>query len=85
LIEFARATTLATSSSRTDSCTISGEPALHVCPVAAKTPATTPLASASRSASGKTTWGDFDPQLEGDPVDLGAAALATETPVRWSR
>ena len=60
-ISRARAATRSTSSSWTSSWTISREPAMHVWPVAAKTPAMTPLAAASRSASGKTTWADLPP------------------------
>ena len=57
----ARSATSRTSSSCTSACTISREPAMQVWPVAANTPATTPLAAAARSASANTTCGDLPP------------------------
>jgi len=53
---------------------------MQVCPVAAKTPATTPLAAASRSASGNTTWADLPPSSRVTRVRLSAAARAMSLP-----
>ena len=53
---------------------------MQVCPVAAKTPAMTPLAAASRSASGNTTWADLPPSSRVTRVRLSAAALAISLP-----
>ena len=55
---------------------------MQVCPVAANTPATTPLLAASRSASGKTRWADLPPSSSSTEVMLAAAALATSLPTR---
>ena len=52
---------------------------MQVWPVAAKTPAITPLA-ASRSASGKTTWADLPPSSRVTRVRLSAAAWAISLP-----
>ncbi len=76
----ARATILATSASCTLRCTSSRDPAMQVCPVAANTPATTPLHAASRSASPNTTCADLPPSSSSTPVMLVAAALATSAP-----
>src|SRR6478752_3333598 len=81
LIAFARATTLAISSSLMDSCTMSRDPAMQVWPVAAKTPATRPLAAASRSASANTTCGDLPPSSRVILLMLATAAWATLAPV----
>jgi len=54
---------------------------MHVCPVAANTPATTPLAAAARSASGKTTCGDLPPSSRVTGFRFSAAACATARPV----
>ena len=43
------------------SCTNSRDPAMQVCPVAAKIPAIPPETAAARSASGNTIWADFPP------------------------
>ncbi len=43
------------------SCTSSREPAMHVCPVAAKMPEMTPFTALSRSASSNTMFGDLPP------------------------
>ena len=61
LMSLAFSANLSTSSSWRPSWTKSLEPAMHVCPVAAKMPETTPLAAASRSASSKTMFGDLPP------------------------
>ena len=53
---------------------------MQVCPVAANTPASTPLQAASRSASSKTTCADLPPSSSRTPVMLPAAALATSAP-----
>jgi hypothetical protein len=53
---------------------------MQVWPVAANTPATTPLLTASRSASSNTTWADLPPSSSSTPVMLSAAALATCEP-----
>jgi len=53
---------------------------MQVCPVAANTPATTPLPAASRSASGKTRCADLPPSSSSAPVMFAAAALATSAP-----
>ena len=54
---------------------------MQVCPVAAKTPAITPFATASRSASAKTTWGLLPPSSSVTRLTLPTAACATLTPV----
>jgi hypothetical protein len=54
---------------------------MHVCPVAAKTPATSPLAAARRSASGKTICGDLPPSSRVTRLRFPAAARATARPV----
>ena len=54
-IVLAREVTRSTSSSCAELCTSRRDPAIQVCPVAAKTPAMIPFAAASRSASGKTS------------------------------
>ena len=54
---------------------------MHVCPVAAKTPATTPLAAASRSASGNTTWADLPPSSRVTRARWLVAPSATSIPV----
>src|SRR5580693_8325797 len=76
----ARSVILATSSSWTARLTRSREPAMQVCPVAANTPASTPLHAASRSASSNTTCADLPPSSSSTPVILAAAALATSAP-----
>ncbi|MCY1228105.1 hypothetical protein D9M72_404030 [compost metagenome] len=43
------------------SCTSRREPAMQVCPVAAKMPEMAPKAACSRSASSNTTLGDLPP------------------------
>src|SRR5215469_179627 len=80
-IEAARSAILATSSSWTDRATSSREPAMQVWPVAANTPASTPLQAASRSASSKTTCADLPPSSSSTPVMFAAAALATSAPI----
>ena len=55
---------------------------MQVWPVAANTPATTPLQAASRSASANTTCADLPPSSSTVPVMLAAAALATSAPTR---
>ncbi len=54
---------------------------MHVCPVAANTPAITPLAAASRSASGKTTWADLPPSSSVTRARWQVAPSATSMPV----
>ena len=54
---------------------------MQVCPVAAKTPATSPLAAACRSASAKTTCGDLPPSSNVTGLRFSAAATATLRPV----
>ena len=49
--------------------------------MAAKTPATIPLAAASRSASGNTVWADFPPSSRVTRFTFSVAALATAMPV----
>ena len=53
---------------------------MQVWPVAANTPAITPLAAAARSASANTTCADLPPSSSTVPVMLAAAALATSAP-----
>ena len=77
----ARAATRSSSSSCTARSTSSREPAMHVCPVAANTPATTPLAAASRSASANTTCGDLPPSSRLTRARCPAAARMTAVPV----
>src|SRR5215471_2095096 len=60
---------------------MSRDPAMHVCPVAANTPATRPFAAARRSASGNTTWGDLPPSSRVTLLRFSAAACATARPV----
>ena len=43
---------------------------MHVCPVAAKIPATAPLTALSRFASAKTMLGDFPPSSRLTPFDV---------------
>ena len=76
----ARSAILSTSASCTPALTSSREPAMQVCPVAANTPASTPLQAASRSASSKTTCADLPPSSSSTPVMFAAAALATSAP-----
>ena len=64
-----------TSSSCTSRCTSSRDPAMQVCPVAANTPATTPLAAASRSASANTTCADLPPSSSVTPVMFSRGRL----------
>ena len=73
-IDRARSTTRSTGASWTFRLTSRREPAMQVCPVAAKTPARTPLQAASRSASSNTTWADLPPSSSSTPVMLAAAA-----------
>ncbi len=54
---------------------------MQVCPVAANTPATRPLAAACRSASGNTTCGDLPPSSSVTGLRFSAAATATLRPV----
>src|SRR5688572_27715654 len=54
---------------------------MHVWPVAANTPAMTPLAAAARSASGKTICGDLPPSSSVTLLMFSAAACATARPV----
>jgi hypothetical protein len=54
---------------------------MQVWPVAAKTPATRPLAAASRSASAKTICGDFPPSSRVTRFRFATAACATLAPV----
>ena len=54
---------------------------MHVCPVAANTPAMTPLAAASRSASGNTTCADLPPSSSVTRARWLVAPAATSTPV----
>ena len=54
---------------------------MQVCPVAANTPATRPLAAASRSASSNTTCGDLPPSSRVILLMLATAACATFAPV----
>ena len=77
----ARAAIRSTSSSWTSSCTISREPAMHVWPVAANTPAMTPLAAASRSASANTTCADLPPSSSVTRARWLVAPSATSMPV----
>jgi hypothetical protein len=81
LIVAARSATSRTSSSCTSACTISREPAMQVCPVAANTPAIRPFAAACRSASANTTCGDFPPSSRVTLFRFSAAACATARPV----
>ena len=53
---------------------------MQVCPVAANTPASTPLHAASRSASSKTRCADLPPSSSRTPVMFCAAAAATCAP-----
>ncbi len=53
---------------------------MQVWPVAANTPAMTPLAAASRSASGNTTCADLPPSSRVTRVRFSAAALAMSLP-----
>ena len=57
------------------SCTSTREPARQVWPVAAKIPAMTPLTALSRSASGKTMFGDLPPSSS-DTRAIRVAATA---------
>ncbi len=54
---------------------------MHVWPLAAKTPAMMPLAAASRSASGKTTWADLPPSSRVTRARCDVAPSATSMPV----
>ncbi len=54
---------------------------MQVCPVAAKMPATTPLAAASRSASSKTMLGDLPPSSSVTRARCSAAPFITALPV----
>ena len=54
---------------------------MQVWPVAAKTPAMTPLAAASRSASGKTIWADLPPSSSVTRARCDVAPSATSMPV----
>ncbi len=54
---------------------------MHVCPVAAKTPATSPFAAATRSASANTICGDLPPSSRVTLLMFSAAAFATARPV----
>ena len=54
---------------------------MHVWPVAANTPAITPLAAASRSASGKTTCADLPPSSRVTRARWLVAPSATSIPV----
>ena len=54
---------------------------MQVCPVAAKMPATTPLAAASRSASAKTMFGDLPPSSRDTRARWSAAPFITALPV----
>ena len=54
---------------------------MHVCPVAANTPAITPFAAASRSASGNTTWADLPPSSSVTRARWLVAPSATSMPV----
>ena len=54
---------------------------MQVCPVAAKTPAMMPLAAASRSASGNTTWADLPPSSSVTRARWLVAPSATSMPV----
>ncbi len=58
---FANSTTRRTKSSWMERCTSSREPAMQVCPVAAKMPEIAPLTALSRLASSKTMLGDLPP------------------------
>ena len=53
---------------------------MHVWPVAAKIPATTPLAAASRSASSKTMFGDLPPSSSETCARCDAAPVITAEP-----
>src|ERR1700761_9802865 len=77
----ALATILSTRASATLSATSSREPARQVWPVAANTPAITPLAAASRSASANTTCADLPPSSRENRVMFSIAALPTRMPV----
>ena len=77
----ARAASRSTNSSWTVALDDSREPAMHVCPVAAKMPATTPLAAASRSASANTMCGDLPPSSKDTRARCAAAPLITAVPV----
>src|ERR1700722_17439493 len=81
LMVAARATILSTSASATLCSTSRREPARHVWPVAANTPAITPLAAASRSASANTTCADLPPSSSENRVMFSIAALPTWIPV----
>jgi hypothetical protein len=54
---------------------------MQVWPVAAKMPATTPLAAASRSASSKTMLGDLPRSSKDTRARLSAASFMTLMPV----
>jgi hypothetical protein len=54
---------------------------MHVWPVAAKMPETTPLLVASRSASSKTMFGDFPPSSRLTFARWSAASFITPMPV----
>ncbi len=54
---------------------------MHVCPVAAKIPATTPLVAASRSASANTMLGDLPPSSSETLARWSAASFITLVPV----
>ena len=61
---------------------------MQVCPVAANTPATSPFAVASRSASGKTIWGllpDADLDAAANGVIAGVFAATGQTCMAGSR
>ncbi len=62
------------------SSTSTREPARHVCPVAAKMPAMTPLTAWSRSASANTMLGDLPPSSSVAGISRSAAALYTPRP-----
>src|SRR3954453_9849494 len=60
---------------------MSRDPAMQVWPVAAKIPATTPLAAASRSASAKIMCGDLPPSSRLTRARWSAAPFITSLPV----
>src|SRR5215210_1996116 len=80
-MEAAFSASVSMSSSWRFSWTKSLEPAMHVCPVAAKMPETTPLAAASTSTSSNTMLGDLPPSSSETLAMWSAASFITSLPV----
>jgi hypothetical protein len=63
------------------SCSSTRDPAMQVCPVAANTPASTPLQALARSASSKMMLGDLPPSSSETRARWSAAPRITDCPV----